>query len=484
MSTSWITRLRARLTDDSGVALVVVIMFVIAIGVVGTTAAVVGTAGLRNSAHDRAAGGAQATSDAGVAEAISYIRANGLGALTCAEAVTSDLPTGWTQTSDPCSTNISWANDGSPQTVSTGGGTTCSGSTACYRVWIGTLQTYVPGAQPVPELLRVHSTGFFGTGPGARSVDVDLSVNPADFPLGIYADSVGTNGNSSFDSVSLFVPGNVQIKCPPTGVDPAYNLPAAVHAAGTITYGPGNKCVKPAGSAHPPACNTARPFDQDGNGGPLTSGDGCYQQGAVQYPGTDPSYPTTSYFSANDLANYGYVPGGLTPSEYEALKAEAQAEGTYFTSTSTSSLNGALTTLQGQGVHFPVVYYDFPSCSNCSLPWVAFNESKDIPSVYTREPSDSSNCDAWGLIIVVRYGNMSFDSGGDLTPLVASIFVPEGTFSGTNNFSQIGTLFVKNLDVTGTQTHELDECFSDNPPGGLLNVTTTNYRAVDTQNLQ
>ena len=40
-------------------------------------------------------------------------------------------------------------------------------------------------------------------------------------------------------------------------------------------------------------------------------------------------YPTTSLFTQAELQNYGYRPRGLTDAQYDALRSQAQAQGTY-----------------------------------------------------------------------------------------------------------------------------------------------------------
>ncbi|MHB8342266.1 MAG: hypothetical protein ACYDB7_14025, partial [Mycobacteriales bacterium] len=384
-----LTRLRDRTRSDAGLALLSVIIFVLVASALGGIAVAAAINGQKQARGDLASAGSQATSDAGVAEALGYVQNNSLAGLTCTEPLTSDTP------SVNCSSNIAWANNVHPETVVVGSSShpaSCAGITQdCYEVWIGTLQPYSPGGGPgqvpQPALLRIHSTGFTGSGPSARSLDVDVSVVPDHYPIGLFGNAVNTNGSYSTSGESVFAAGNIRMKCPPTGWDYEYHIPASVHAGGVITYEHDGSCDSGgSGQVHASSvCNTRHPFDQDSMGGPLTSGDGCYEQGPVYAanngisdPSMNQTYPTTSYFTAGDLAAYGYQPDGLTSSEYSALKSEAQAEGTYFT-TNTSAAS-ALSALASANVADAVVYYDFPTSG--TAPKVDLSQA--IPSYYTR----------------------------------------------------------------------------------------------------
>lgn len=489
MTRSWpgslFRRLFARNRGDDGVALVTAVIFVAVASAMSASVAMVAINNNQNANRDRQAGGAQATAEAGVAEAISYIRANGIGQLTCMQPVATDVP------NVDCSGNPAWSNSTNPQIVSADGTVgSCVAGQACYQVWIGTLRKYAPGIPPVPGLFRIHSTGYYDgdqLSRSARSVSVDVSVVPSRFPLGIYANAWDNNGNSGISGESLFVAGDVDIKCPLGGFDYAYNIPAAIHAGGRITYGPGNKCGVSGSPHESAACNLDVPFDQDSDGGPLTSGDGCYHQGAVKfppstYPTTNVNYPETSQFTPDAMAQFGYQPSGLSSSDYEKLRGQAQTEGTYFTSAS-GDPTAALTALANAGVQSPVVFYDLPSNAS-TIPTVS---GITIPAYYGRPAGLSaadSHCSARSVTIVVLNGNFTTNGTGAGNPVPASIFVPQGTYSGAGNAAWIGTIFANNISIVGTQSLGSDQCFAMNPPGGALDVTQTSYRRVDTFNQQ
>ncbi len=97
--------------DEAGVALIVVMQFMLVASAIAALVAVGAVHSLRNATQDAAGTGAQSTTDAGVAEAINYIRENGLLALTCAEPL-NPADNSW-QSAAGCASS-SWANPTSP----------------------------------------------------------------------------------------------------------------------------------------------------------------------------------------------------------------------------------------------------------------------------------------------------------------------------------------------------------------------------------
>ena len=217
-----------------------------------------------------------------------------------------------------------------------------------------------------------------------------------------------------------------------------------------------------------PACNPDFRFDQSSLGAALTAGDGCH--GA--YTRTDGSkYPTTSAFTQEDLQRYGYRPRGLTDAQYDALKTQANTQGTY--NISTGNVATVLTALDAAGVVSPVLYWDNgdvdPSLST-------------IPAAFKRViNNDVTSCGTKSLTIVVSGpGNDLKITNGNTSPyVVASIFVPDGELVGQGGSNTIGTVFAKELDLGGNVDFFMDKCFAANPPGGTLDVEVVNWREDD-----
>lgn len=272
-------------------------------------------------------------------------------------------------------------------------------------------------------------------------------------------------------SESIFTTGNVQLKCPLSGMDYENNIPAAVHAAGTLSYNNG--------SCHPPsnptaACNIGFVYDQDSHGISF-GGTPClnYDLSDPNFAGSGATaYSASSYFDTKGLAAYGYRPGGLSPTEYDQLKAEAKAENTY---NNTANLATVLAQLVANGVANPVVYTDDGSTPDPSA----------FPAGFFRNPT-ATNCPPDSATIVIRGATTVHWTQTGGSNFVASVFMPDSgaTYSSTGQASLLGTLFADNIQFNGNGFAQLDPCFVANPPGGVLDITTTNFRVVDTTNIQ
>lgn len=475
---------RVRASGDAGVALVTAIIFVsVAMGL-AASAAVVATSNVQNSNRDRQAGGALQTAEAGVSQALDYIRSNGIGALTCPEPAFGSSPGG------ACLTNpAGWASSVTPEQVPVDGSAPpCTTGSGCFAVWIGTVTFFQPPTVKT-AVFRIHSTGLYGGGPGARAVTLDVSVTPRQFPIGVFARTLTGNGSPGIHHESLFTLDCVFGRTPDTdtpggglsftGIDAYYNIPAAAHStqyvstANNSNNGGGCNSGSRYNEHKSNVCNTTFPFDQDAQGGDLT-GTTCYNAGPTKYPGTA-NYATTSQFTVGTLQSYGYQPGGLSADEYATLKSQAASTGTYYNA---SQINTSpYTALSALTAKNPVLYYDAGGGT------VKLGPS-DIPIRFFRATTDTTPCATDALIIIVRNGNLTFNSVGAAPgSLVASIFVPEGTYSGAGNLPVIGTLFANNISLQGTQDFYLDKCFVSSPPGGVLSLRTQNYREVDTHNV-
>jgi hypothetical protein len=337
---------------------------------------------------------------------------------------------------------------------------------------------------------RIHSRGVSGGGPAARAVVVDVSAKLANFPLGVFSESIDMNGAPAIHHESVFtlncVSNRGKITFDPVqsgtynGYDWASDGPQSVHSASYISES--GSCTNPSSSIHSPSapCNSAYPFDQDLAGGPLSSSTpACYN--SWMSPVTGRTYATTSRFTIDDLGNAGYHPQGLTPAEYDALKQQAKADGTY----NPSNINAALSAVSSSTV---VLYVD-----NGDLTI----GPGDIPSRFFRSDNranggqapiagDVSSCTALSSLIIVVRGHdiMNNSFGGQAGDLVAAIFVPEGTYGGHGNAPILGTIFAQSFTLRGTHDFYLDQCFVNNPPSMLLDLKQVRYHEVDTANIQ
>lgn len=460
--------------DDHGSAIVLTMIVLAVLTGLGVTVFALSTNNLGNARRDRQASSALANSEAGVAQAISYIKNRGVGQLFCAPDCDAANPWGESAADGDAypSMQVTLANQ------------------EVYSVWIETIQPLQPR---VAGLYRVHSVGNSGTGPGSRTVAVDVQVTPFDFPLAIFAESIQAGGNGAITTESMFSTGCIFkrdkirfVDLDGDGIpdtDPVYGIPAAAHSSQYITdsQATGSSCTESdkknihakVGGADRP-CNTSYPYDQDRQGGPL-AGTTCLGAGGA--------YPQTSLIaSAADLeAEYGFNTAGLSPGQISQLRTAAQEQGFYFTN---SSAIPAVLQPGGQAMQNPnpVVFYEFASSHPTNDRVVDLN---DLDSAAYGRPAQvsasSPSCTSRNVIVVVLNGDVRLNSN---QTLVASVFVmgpsPYGEVRKANGTSQlIGTLYAKSIDLTGTANVDLDECFLANLPGQLLNVKATNFREVD-----
>ncbi|HEX6878715.1 MAG TPA: pilus assembly PilX N-terminal domain-containing protein, partial [Nocardioidaceae bacterium] len=367
-------RVHAQAADERGAALVVTIGITAIITALAVVSATVSINNMKNATRDKQANSALATSEAGVAEAIEFLRSGtiGLSQLTCAEPAPAVDPATACPTSATNPANW-WTNSQAPKEVPVDGAASCTPGETCYKVWIGTVTAYKPPLQTF-GVYRVHSTGKFGGGPATRSVVVEVKVKPYPFPIGVYADTLTGGGNADLTRESLFTRSCVsqrQTDSSPAGglrfapgVDLQYDLPPTAHTTDHISTG--NNCQSN-GYIHPAnaqGCNTSFRYDQSMDGKPESafSSSSCYKSWTSP-TGSGKQYPLKSQFTIQDLQSFGYRPRGLSDQVYDTLKARAQAAGTYFT-TSSGSPYTALNALGGAQA---VLYYNVPSNTTIHL---------------------------------------------------------------------------------------------------------------------
>jgi hypothetical protein len=478
--------------DEDGLGIVTVVFLAAVLTALIITAVAVTTSNMDNTRRDRQALSSLATSEAGVSQAVMYLRGGSLQKLDCMEPLPGDPPAGTCT-----SATQGWTSAANPKQVRVDGvAGACTTGANCFKVWIGTIKPYVPNCpeRRIPSIgtcsgiYRIHSTGLADSGPSARAVDVDVQVTPYPFPIGVFAESFSGNGTPGIHSESVFTNGCIknrqddskngsgfQFEWDSTNnrpvMDLVYDQPSAAHATGDISTS-NNSCGSGSGGApiHNTVqkCNATFPWDQSGSGGDLsgTPCNGLYKRADGSF------YPTTSNFNSTDLATYGYRPRGLTDAQYKALLSQAQSQGTY--NIATSAVSSTLTTLANAGITSPVLFWDNQD--------VALKLS-DFPDTFKRPLNQPATCTASSVTIVVSgSGNDLNYSGGNTAPfLSASIFVPDGKITGQGGYNIIGTVFANEIDLGGNPDYYMDQCFASNPPGALLDVKATDWREADSK---
>ena len=468
---------RAR-TDrpDQGAAMVMVLSMVLVLTALGSTAALLASRNLTSARLDREATVAQNLSEAGIAQAVAWIKYNGVGNLRCSP------------TCNPAAGQPDWGQG--PNVGGAGPNTTIAANAAYghlvasgnqqYRVWIETTNAFAPPVSKVGTY-TVHSKALFNstsTTSSSRDVSQDVSVRPVQFPIGVFAHTVAAGGTGGLRYESLFSDSCIQGRkfTTFTGIDAYYGVPAAAHSADAIVEKQNDQCTAGNSIHASGACNSDYPNDTDKYGGTLSSGV-CYNNGTLNGSPWLTTSKETSY--ANMAATYGFQVNtqGLSNSEMDALRTAAQQQGFYFTGT--SAIPAVLQAANANVAYpHPVLFYD--------LKGAAVGSEVDLSDLkgYSRSypvAANSASCRSYGAIVVVLNGNLKLNAN---TVLVASVFAPgpypNGQVSKANGTGQlIGTLYADAIDLRGTADIYLDECFLANLPGGLLNVSVDNYREVD-----
>lgn len=452
---SWLRRER----NESGIAIITVLLMMGVIAALSATVTVVSINNASNSNADRQAGAALGVSEAGISQALSYLNLNGVGGVAAI-----------------CATANSYCNPSSPKVI-------IVSPTEKYSVYVKAIQV-VNVAAKTPGVYRIVSTGTNGTNPGTRTVQVDVTVKPFKFPIGVFAHAIDLGGNPSLHKESIFSDGCITNRSKINfggAIDAFFGIPAAAHSSKFITdsnngcSASDNKNIHGGGVK----CDTQFPYDQDSLGGPLTSGDGCY--GA--YAGT---YPFTSFIDAATIyTTYDFQPPGLTPAQLDALRAVSQSQGYYYTNT-----NVIPAALRLPDAHvttpYPVLFYDLKGSSIGQT--VDLSDLTGYGNDGTRQLSPAvaatdAACKAYGAIVIVKQGNVKLNSN---TTLVANVFAfgtggINGNITKANgNAALLGTVYATGtIDMTGTVDVFLDNCFLQNLPGPLLDRSLSNFVELD-----
>jgi hypothetical protein len=108
-----------------------------------------------------------------------------------------------------------------------------------------------------------------------------------------------------------------------------------------------------------------------------------------------------------------------------------------------------------------------------------------FPASFQRDINNSATCSSSSVTVVVSGpGHDLTYQGGNTAPwLVASLFVPDGTLTGSGGRNTIGTVFAKTLDMGGNVDFYMDQCFANNPPGATLDAQITTWREDDSKDI-
>jgi hypothetical protein len=467
-------RILAQDTRDRGTAMLLtlsVMVLMTTLAGVGTTMAV---QDMRGSGESQQAGRALNAAEAGVAQAVAYIRSSGTRKLSCYPSA--------------CTANP-W-NPSAPVAADTKGG----------GHWSAYITPVSIGNGDAGDRYLVHSTGTAG-GPAQRVIEVGVAVTPVDLPKGIFGRTINFGGTVDLRQISIFSTGCVFKRSQVTshydaGLDAAYAVPIGVHSSQIITesQGSGQYCPttnKPihnglnVGGLSLKPCNSAYPYDQDRFGGSLTAlplVGGLVSLAACSGAASNTDYlprdidldgklDVNGSFLRDDRAlfkTFGITRPALTDSEIEQLKTTAQAQGSYYTSPTGWTVPTNPHT---------VLFFDLNSSQTVDL--------KPLDgSLWSRGRLTSALdplCIDASLLIVVTGGNARLNGN---TPIAASLYLsgsaPGGElFKANGAADSIGMLYADTIDLTGNFGASLDACYIANPPPALFDVNPGTYRELD-----
>ena len=457
---------------DRGSAMVITLMMLALVTALSTTVTVVTIDNLQGSRRAQAAGAALGAADAGVAQAMSYLRNNGVRDLKCKA---DDPPT-----SSRCT--AAWGS-GNRTTVTLPG---MSGQV--YEAWIEAVRPFPTND---PGLYKIHSVGT-AAGPASREVVTEVSVTKSDVPQGIFARTISGGGSASVTRESVFSTGCVydrsKIAMVEGQLDVAHGIPIGVHSSEIITEsnGSGQYCPetkKPIHTASKP-CNTDYPYDHDKLGGAL--GSSC-EGAATAYP---------EYYGTRDLDGDGSVDvkgsylkdeaallelfdlkkPALSQSQMDQLKALASAQGNYWTTSKT--LNGSGVGWTSPDEPNAVMYFDLGATDPGGT--VDLNDITGFGRALNLSATAAA-CTTRSLVIVIDGGNAKLNSNQQLA---AALFLTSGAphgqvikANGTSNY--VGTVYADSINLIGNTDFSLDECFMDNQSPALMDFTLGNYQELD-----
>jgi hypothetical protein len=454
---------------DSGSAMILTLMVMALLSALATTVAVVTINNLQSSVRAQQAGSALNAADAGVAQAMAYLRNSGVRDLRC---------------SPGCSTNP-WGSQTNPATVSVLGKAGES-----YRAWI---EPVAPFPANDPGLYRIHSTGS-AAGSASRAVTADVGVTTSNVPKGIFARTISGGGNASVARESIFSTGCVynrsKIQMAPGEIDLAYGIPIAVHSSQIITdsNGTGQYCPttnKPihrtgAQNQNQEPCNTSYPYDQDRLGGSLL-GTTC-AEAETSYPDyyaplnldSDAGNEMDGSYIEDDATLFklfGIASPALTQSQIDQMRTIAQSQGNYWTSAQSTQWSSPD---EPNAVMFFDLTQTDPGGTVDLNDITGFSRAANISDT-------SATCESKSLTIVIEGGNVKLNSNQQLA---ASVFLtssaPHGqVFKANGTSSFIGTIYADTVNLTGTADLSMDTCFLANVSPALLDLSLSAYRELD-----
>lgn len=365
-----------------------------------------------------------------------------------------------------------------------------------------------------PKAVNYYLIESVGSQPAARRVVRQVvQISALGLPIGLFAYSkIACTGSPSMRDITLITQGTIERRddCAQSGTDPYYTramfhgptapntpIPAAAHALGQITYGPGGQPKVEHRTGFEPNCEanekgTAGQSLWDGSGTAaltsITTGCPTWTGSAAPFDSSLPGVaadqrPPNSIFGDEAMAAVAKKPA-LEKRDYDTLKEAAKTQGLYC---KTSSLSGKLDCFkqnvsQGNSID-PTIEVGSSLTTDQRNVYVAFFDLGGSVSSITWKPSVgpcSDNVETnKSIVLVVKNGDLTFSGGGSLT---GAVLAPEGTVATSGGYTVIGTIIARTIMSNGGgagPNFSLSGCWIRNLPGPFLDVTPTQWSEVD-----
>lgn len=476
-------KIRARLKQEAGIAMVIVILAVVVVTVMGAALVTSAVRDLQSSSSVRRAASALGVAEGGVQHGLVQLKVLGPSVERLSIPVPDKSADGsgqWMNPNDPTIPPIDkgTAEEPGPYVGEVGG-------TDRYTAYILEIEEVDLAAIPPKRdgVYQIVVTGLDDKSrpqrPGARTVEQFVRVRTLDVPFALFAkDGADFGGNPTILNTSLYTTGDVfwRSKVTVSGEDRFYRdpttgdpLPAAVHATGVIHRG--DKEDGKNGPIHPPPATTGCEFlyDRDVNG--------------TAYVTYDPSTPVwdcspeaippydNSFFDEDELDALGINKEGPDPDTYEFLKDLAKQSGLFIVHDGNSTLNIDSDDLAGLPPFF-VLYVEVTGSGDVGI------KTNWGPTGDPDLACSSGAYDGSFGIIVVRDGDLDWQNNDTWW---GSVFVPEGEFGGTGAGQAwlVGTVYAKTIGRAGNFRIQLNECWLDQAVGPFFSVSRLRWHESD-----
>ncbi|HWL65002.1 MAG TPA: pilus assembly PilX N-terminal domain-containing protein [Actinomycetota bacterium] len=479
-----------RLANQRGVAMVTVLFIGMVLTVVVSSAAFITVREVSSGRDDSRAGRALTYAEAGVDRAYQWLRSNSSG---WKYMTLSGCP--FSGSTPTASTLRSFSGQLGTGTVNVGTFTStiqpddptnsyCSGT-------IAPVDTETGPPLDTPYRMKITSTGTYGTTTKVVRQVVELGVE--EFPIGMSANTIDSNGNGTIRNMSVITTSTVtgRDKIDMEGTDFFYTksdfyptiaaaqasqlMPASVHTVDRLLGNGGRQ-------AHPPNLNCN--FDKQPGDGRGSGWDGSSRGGTIS-SGTcadaNPP-PPTSKFTLTDYNRLAVTPR-ISTDDHLFYKSVAQSAGIYCniptSGATTCTRLGTTDNNIGTNVSTADVTNNPSACPTAPCTFVAYFEFQGGNALNNRVNWDAatpSTCSAGLVVLIIKNGSTQFGGNARFS---GAIFAEDGRVTSNGGPQIEGTVIAKDIQMRGNPIFSMSACWLQNLPGPFLRVTALRWSEAD-----